>query len=149
MPPRTLPDPTCGIARSLEVLGERWALLIVRDAFYGVTRFSEFRSSLGVSPDILTARLTTLVEAGVLARHTYREAGSREREEYLLTEAGRDLMPVLAALGRWGADHRPAAQVLGGRYTEASSGERLSIAFVTGDGRVVDTPDVSMSRSPR
>jgi DNA-binding HxlR family transcriptional regulator len=147
MSPRACPDPTCGIARSLEVLGERWALLVVRDAFYGTTRFSEFRASLGVSPDILTARLATLVEAGVMSRQTYREPGEREREEYLLTDAGRELMPVLAALGRWGAVHRPAEEALGtGRYIDTASGERVQVAFVTKSGRVVAPADVTMRR---
>jgi DNA-binding HxlR family transcriptional regulator len=147
MSPRACPDPTCGIARSLDVLGERWALLVIRDAFYGTTRFSEFRASLGVSPDILTARLASLVEAGVMVRRTYREPGEREREEYLLTDAGRELTPVLAALGRWGAVHRPAeAAVGGGRYTETTSGERVRVAFVTESGRVVEPHAVRMER---
>ncbi|WP_121369182.1 winged helix-turn-helix transcriptional regulator [Frondihabitans australicus] len=149
MSKRSCPDPTCGIAQSLSVLGEKWALLIVRDAFYGRTRFSEFKASLGVSPDVLTARLGALVDAGVLTRQCYREPGEREREEYLLTDAGRELSPVLAALGAWGVDHRPADVIGGGSYTEAETGERLKVAFVTGDGRIVPTADVRVGRTSR
>lgn len=147
MATRSCPDPTCGIARSLDVLGERWALLVVRDALYGKTRFSEFRASLGVSPDILTARLASLVDAGVMTRRTYREPGEREREEYPLTDAGRELAVVLAALGHWGVEHRPADVVGAGSYTDASTGEKVHVAFVTDDGRVVPTAGVRVARS--
>ena len=92
---------TCSIARSLVVLGERWSLLIVREAFSGVTRFADFRAALGVAPDVLTERLRTLVETGVLERRPYREPGCRPRHDYHLTPAGRDLLraavPVHAA----------------------------------------------------
>lgn len=99
-------DP-CSIARSLEILGEKWALLVIREAMSGVTRFADFRAALGVSPDILTARLATLVDAGVLERVPYQEPGTRQRYEYHLTDAGRDLRIVLGALQQWGDAHRP------------------------------------------
>lgn len=146
MSPRSCPDPTCGIARSLEVLGERWALLVVRDAFLGVTRFSEFRSHLGVSPDILAARLASLVEYGILTRNTYREPGEREREEYLLTEAGRALAPVLAALGDWGLEHRPVETGPRIVYSDPGTGAPVRLAFVAPDGREVAPADVHLSR---
>lgn len=146
MSPRNCPDPTCGIARSLDVVGERWALMIVRDALLGRTRFSEFRASLGVSADILTARLTSLVGAGVLSRQTYREPGERERCEYLLTDAGRELTPVLAALGRWGLDHRPVESGSRIAYTDATSGEPLHLTFVAPDGRPVPAAAVTVTR---
>ncbi|ROQ40661.1 HxlR family transcriptional regulator [Frondihabitans sp. PhB188] len=149
MPPRPCPDPTCGIAQSLDVLGERWALLVVRDAFLGRTRFSEFRASLGVSPDVLTTRLATLVEYGVLERQTYREPGERERDEYVLTPAGRELAPVLAALGRWGNDHRPV-EGAGTRlsYRAADTDEPLRLAFVDPAGRAVAPSAVRVERRP-
>src|ERR1700761_7656533 len=75
----TPPELMCSIARSLCVVGERWTFLILREAFFGVTRFSEFRDRLGVAPDVLTERLATLTEAGVLTREPYQEPGRRGR----------------------------------------------------------------------
>ena len=90
----------CPIARSLERVGEWWSILILRDAFYGLTRFDEFRKSLGVAPNMLTRRLNALVEAGMLERHRYQD--HPPRDEYLLTARGRDFHPVLLALLAWG-----------------------------------------------
>src|SRR5580658_8531531 len=86
----------CPIARGLERVGEWWSILILRDAFRGMTRFDEFRVSLGVAPNILTRRLTGLVEAGLLERRRYSE--HPPRDEYVLTERGRDFRPVLLAM---------------------------------------------------
>ena len=102
-----VPDTTCSIERSLGVLGERWTFLILREAFLGATRFVEFRDRLGVAPDVLTDRLATLVEYGVLEREPYREPGARSRFAYRLTPAGRELQVVLAALQQWGDEHLP------------------------------------------
>ena len=93
----------CPIARSLERVGEWWSILILRDAFHGLTRFDEFQKSLSVAPNILTRRLNTLVEAGLLERRRYSE--HPPREEYVLTKRGRDFHPVLLALLTWGNKH--------------------------------------------
>jgi DNA-binding HxlR family transcriptional regulator len=93
----------CPIARSLGPLGDPWALLILRDAFYGLTRFDEFEQSLGVAPNILSGRLKQLVGDGLLERHRYSE--HPPRYEYRLTEAGRDTRPVALALMEWGNRH--------------------------------------------
>src|SRR5690349_16454993 len=90
--------PPCSIASTLDVIGERWSLLVVRDAFRGATRFSDFARRLGAPPDVLSDRLRTLVDAGILEKRPYREPGHRTRDGYHLTPAGRDLLPVLAAL---------------------------------------------------
>jgi len=108
MAARDTSDVRCSIARSLEVLGERWTLLVIREAFRGRSRFAEFRDALGVAPDVLSARLKTLVEAGVLERRAYREPGERERSSYHLTESGRELRLVLGALNQWGDRYRPS-----------------------------------------
>jgi DNA-binding HxlR family transcriptional regulator len=92
----------CSMARALAVVGERWALLIVREAFYGVHRFGEFKSRLGIASNLLATRLNTLVETGVMERVAYRDPGDRQRWEYRLTERGLDLRPVLIALMQWG-----------------------------------------------
>ncbi|MGK5554800.1 winged helix-turn-helix transcriptional regulator [Actinomadura kijaniata] len=86
----------CSLARALEVVGERWTLLIIRDAFYGVRRFSHFQAHLDIPRAVLAARLGALVEAGVLDKHD---------GEYVLTDTGRELWPAVHALSDWGARH--------------------------------------------
>jgi DNA-binding HxlR family transcriptional regulator len=100
MPIQAFADLNCSIARPLSVLGERWALLVIRDVSLGRRRFDEIQSSLGVATNVLSQRLTTLTEEGILERRPYSE--HPERFEYRLTEKGRELMPVLWALLRWG-----------------------------------------------
>ena len=93
----------CPIARSLERVGEWWSILILRDAFYGLTRFDDFQKNLGVAPNMLTRRLNALVEAGLLERRRYSE--HPPRDDYVLTDRGRDFQPVLLALLAWGNRH--------------------------------------------
>jgi DNA-binding HxlR family transcriptional regulator len=102
---RTYPDQSCSIARTLEVVGERWTLLVLRDALFGLRRFDEFRSSLGIASNVLAARLDRLCDEGLLERRPYQTRP--ERHEYLLTEKGRDLAPALLMLMRWGDRHYP------------------------------------------
>ena len=90
----------CSVARTLDLVGERWTFLVVRDAFFGVRRFDQFGQNLGIAPNILTSRLRHLTACGVFERCRYQERP--ERFEYRLTEKGRDLYPVAAALMRWG-----------------------------------------------
>jgi DNA-binding HxlR family transcriptional regulator len=97
---RTYEDQVCSVARTLELIGERWTLLIVRDAFLGVRRFEDFHRSLGISRGILTDRLARLSDAGILERRLYNE--HPPRYEYRLTEKGRDLWPATVALAKWG-----------------------------------------------
>jgi len=96
-------DMQCPIARSLERVGEWWSMLILRDASLGLTRFDQFQESLGIAPNILTRRLKSLVEAGLLERSRYSERPPRY--EYVLTQAGRDFRPVLWAFVAWGNKH--------------------------------------------
>ncbi|MGO8917927.1 MAG: winged helix-turn-helix transcriptional regulator [Stellaceae bacterium] len=93
----------CPIARSLERVGEWWSILILRDAFLGLTRFEQFQKSLDIAPNMLTRRLNSLVDSGLLERRRYTERPPRD--EYLLTERGRDFRPVLWALIAWGNKH--------------------------------------------
>src|SRR3982074_3222338 len=93
----------CPIARSLERVGEWWSILILRDAFHGLTRFDQFQKSLDIAPNMLTRRLGGLVEAGLLERRRYSERPPRY--EYLLTARGRDFRPVVVALYAWGNRH--------------------------------------------
>ncbi|MFJ5383819.1 winged helix-turn-helix transcriptional regulator [Cupriavidus sp. CER94] len=106
---RTAPKPpeSCPVARSLDVVGDRWSLLIVRDAFDGVRRFSDFQRGLGMARNILADRLHKLVEAGVLALQAASDGSAYQ--EYVLTAAGERLFPVVVALRQWGERHRFAA----------------------------------------
>lgn len=90
----------CSVARTLDVIGDKWSLLILRDAFYGVRRFEDFREDLGVARNVLTDRLQKLVARGVLERRLYEERP--QRYEYRLTEKGRALVPLLLAMIAWG-----------------------------------------------
>jgi DNA-binding HxlR family transcriptional regulator len=143
----TPPELMCSIARSLCVLGERWTFLILREAFFGVTRFSEFRDRLGVAPDVLTERLATLTEAGVLTRQPYQEPGRRARYAYQLTPAGRELQVVLGSLQQWGDEHLPPP---GGPTVDRrarDSGRPLHVGFVDDQGHEVALPDVEFART--
>jgi DNA-binding HxlR family transcriptional regulator len=100
MLPRTYDGENCSIARALERLGERWTLLVLREAFTGARRFEEFAERLDIARNVLTARLALLVDEGVLERRRYQERP--ERFEYRLTEKGLDLFEVLVALMQWG-----------------------------------------------
>lgn len=98
-------DQVCSIARSLEVLGERWTLLVIRDVFNGNRRFDAIRDNLGVARNVLSTRLQTLVDEGILEKRAYQERPLRY--EYFLTEKGLDLWPVLVALLHWGDKYYP------------------------------------------
>jgi DNA-binding HxlR family transcriptional regulator len=103
MLPRTYENQVCSVARALEVLGDRWTLLVLRDAFRRVRRFEDFQRSLGVARNVLTDRLTRLVDEGILERVPYHERPVRF--EYRLTEKGRELWPVMMTLMHWGDHH--------------------------------------------
>ncbi|MBW4091888.1 MAG: helix-turn-helix transcriptional regulator [Proteobacteria bacterium] len=103
----------CPIARSLDRVGEWWSILILRDAFYGLTRFDQFQKSLGMAPNMLTRRLHALVDSGLLERRRYQD--HPPRDDYVLTARGRDFHPVLLALLAWGnrnfAPEGPSVQI--------------------------------------
>jgi DNA-binding HxlR family transcriptional regulator len=96
-------DPeSCSIKRTLDIVGDKWTLLVLREAFNGVRRFDDFHRILGCARNVLSSRLQTLVDHGVLRRESYREPGQRERPQYRLTQKGHELFTVLIALMRWG-----------------------------------------------
>ena len=105
---RDYPDQLCSIANSLEVIGERWSLLIIRDVFNGNRRFGEMQASLGVARNVLSARLQRLVDEDILERRPYQE--NPPRHEYFLTEKGLDLWPTLIALLNWGDRYSPSPE---------------------------------------
>ena len=137
-------DPTCSIARSLGVLGERWTFLILREAFLGATKFAEFRDRLGVAPDVLSDRLSTLVEYGVMEREPYQEPGARPRFAYRLTPAGTDLRVVLGALQQWGDNYLPRPEGPSVLRRIRGTGLPVHVGFVDGQGNEVAPADVAM-----
>jgi DNA-binding HxlR family transcriptional regulator len=129
-------SPNCPVVRTLDVVGEKWSLLIVRNAFRGQTRFSEFRENLGVPSDILTARLATLVEAGIFEKRAYREPGSRERSSYHLTPAGEGLRIIIAAMKQWVDEYNPAPVASTLRLVDPTDGAPLALAYVDAEGGI-------------
>jgi len=133
----------CPIARSLERVGEWWSILILRDAFKGVSRFDQFQKSLGIAPNMLTRRLNTLVESGLLERRLYSE--KPPRYEYVLTPRGRDFRPVLWALVSWGNKHFPpeGETVV---VVDAETGEQADPVLIDSrSGRVLRGPEFTVA----
>jgi DNA-binding HxlR family transcriptional regulator len=95
----------CSIERTLDIVGEKWTFLVLREAFSGVRRFADMQAITGAPRQVLSARLARLVDEGLLRKEPYREPGQRQRDEYRLTEKGRDLYPLLVALMHWGDKH--------------------------------------------
>ncbi|WP_116368258.1 winged helix-turn-helix transcriptional regulator [Parahaliea mediterranea] len=115
-------DMNCSLAQTLDVIGERWTLLILRDAFFGARRFSEFQRSLGVAKNILSTRLNRLVDEGILQRSAGADGG---HPEYRLTEKGLALQPVLLAMTHWGDRYRPHPGGKRLEFVERSSGKPI------------------------
>lgn len=137
----------CSVARTVDVLGDRWTLLVLRELFYGQTRFEQFASSLGIPRTTLADRLDKLVDSGLLTREIYQHEPTRH--EYLLTEKGRDFFGVIAALNAWGdrwtADEQGVPVVL----THESCGEQLDPLVVCRCcGKPVHPGDVSVAFGP-
>jgi len=144
MPISKLRDSSCSVARSLSVLGERWTLLVVREALSGTTRFETFRENLGVAADVLSDRLTTLVDCGVLRREAYQEAGRRTQFEYFLTETGLELHVVVGALQQWGDQHLPRPEGPSVIRQSKSTATPVKVAFVDESGREIPEDDVAI-----
>lgn len=127
----------CPVARALDVVGDWWTLLIIRDAFAGVTRFGDFQKRLGVAKNILATRLKGMVEQGLLQTS---EVGARS--EYQLTDKGRALMPVLVTLAQWGETHTQP-ETVGRRVLDARSLKPLrKVEVMSEDGRVLGLEDI-------
>jgi DNA-binding HxlR family transcriptional regulator len=131
-------DMDCPIATTLERVGEWWSILILRDAALGRTRFDQFEASLGISPNSLTRRLAGLVDAGMLERRSYQLRPPRS--EYVLTERGRDFLPVLIALSGYGIKHFPP-QRLALRLMDTETGQPVRTVMIDeATGRPVTDP---------
>ena len=138
---------TCAIARTVDVLKDPWAFLILREAFDGVSRFADFRANLHIASDVLTERLTALVTAGVLRREQYQEPGSRPRPSYHLTEAGAELKLVIGALQQWGDAHLPIDCGPTIARLDDRTGRPVEIAFVDESGHRVPLEDATFERT--
>ncbi len=138
-------DELCPIARALEVVGDWWTLLVVREALAGTTRFEDFRSELGIARNILSTRLEALVEHGVLERRRYAE--HPPRDEYVLTDKGRDLWRVVGALATWGLRWEGEGAKMGLRvaHAECNHGVRVKTLCPHCE-REVDTPALHITR---
>ncbi|WP_324785816.1 helix-turn-helix domain-containing protein [Streptomyces sp. H51] len=139
----------CTVQRTLDLIGDKWTLLLLRDAFNGVRRFDDFRRHVGLSDAVLAARLRKLVAAGILRTAPYQERGSRTRHEYRLTAKGRDLWPVLVALRQWGETHvaNPEGPVLDIRHD--GCGAPVRVVVECADERTALSPaDVTVAPGP-
>lgn len=136
----------CSLAQTLNVIGERWTLLILREAFFGKKRFGQFERSLGISKNILTARLNSLVSEGILAREDSEEGA---HSEYLLTEAGLALQPVMLSMTHWGDQYRPNDAGKRLVFTDRENGEAIRpMSVIAQDGRTLEPKEVRAVPGP-
>jgi DNA-binding HxlR family transcriptional regulator len=136
----------CPIARSLERVGEWWSILILRDAFNGLTRFDQFQKSLAIAPNTLTRRLNELVDSGLFERRLYSE--KPKRYEYVLTERGRDFRPIVWAFIEWGNKHfSPEGESV--VIVDTKTGQRAEPIFIDRiSGRPLLSPDFKVAAGP-
>jgi DNA-binding HxlR family transcriptional regulator len=138
------PTAQCAIERTVAVVGERWSLLILREAHRGVTRFADFQANLGIATNVLMTRLGKLVAAGVFEKREYQIPGERARPEYHLTQTGRDLSIVLGALQQWGDTHLPLPNGPVTQRSDRATGKPVSVSFVDEHGSPIDTSQVKL-----
>ncbi|AEN64280.1 helix-turn-helix transcriptional regulator [Enterobacter soli] len=138
-----LEESTCPVARSLDIIGDWWSLLIVRDALRGVKRFGEFQKSLGIAKNMLTARLKLLVEEGILTLQPASDGSAWQ--EYVLTDKGRALQTVLVALSQWGNEFLFSPNQPGSVLVDVKNQQPLrKLALVANDGRELAPQDIEL-----
>lgn len=134
----------CPIARTFEALGSRSAYVILREAFYGASRFEEFVQRTGVSEPVAAARLKDLTEEGILEKVPYQEPGQRTRHEYHLTEKGADLLPVVVAMARWGSRWQFPEGEAPVQLRHSGCGERIGAVLRCDGGHDVTVADIQL-----
>lgn len=139
----------CSIAATLSLIGEKWTILILRDVFHGIRRFDEFLERLQCSPAVLSARLKTLTEAGILRKVSYREPGERERFEYRPTRAAVELLPVIIGLMQWGDRHLAPSGKGPVELLTRPERRRVRAALVDDEDELVRPNDIEISRASR
>jgi DNA-binding HxlR family transcriptional regulator len=137
----------CSIEKTMEVMGTKSAMLIMREAYYGTTRFDDFARRVGITKAAASARLAELVELGLLTRQPYREPGQRTRDEYVLTQAGIDFMPVVWAMFEWGRRHLPGHNRL--RLTHLDCGADASVEIRCAEGHPVPPDELGVQSVKR
>ena len=137
----------CPIERTMALLGTKSAMLIMREAYYGTTRFDDFCRRVGVTRAAAATRLSDLVDAGLLERRPYREPGQRSREEYVLTDAGLDFMPVVWAMFDWGQRHLPNPTRL--RLTHRDCGAEATVTIRCAAGHDVPPDELAVRLARR
>jgi DNA-binding HxlR family transcriptional regulator len=140
-------QPACSIQRSLEIFGERWTLLILREISLGQHRFAVLRDNLGIAPNLLSGRLRTLVDEGVLERREYRDPGSRVRHGYYFTRAGRELRLLFVALQQWGDEYRPRPAGPSVQRRSKTTGRPVRAALIDDRGSEIPLRDVRFVRN--
>ncbi|MPQ99068.1 transcriptional regulator [Modestobacter sp. I12A-02628] len=139
----------CSAARTLDVVGTRSALLLMREAFYGTRRFDDFARLVGVTEAVAAARLKELVAAGLLDRSPYREPGQRTRHEYLLTDRGRDLVPVVLAMMQFGDRHLAGPDGPPLALEHSGCGHRVHVEVRCAAGHEVSREELAVTRPDR
>lgn len=139
----------CPIDKALQVVGTRSAMLIMREAYYGTTRFDDFADRVGITEAVAAARLHELTDTGLLERRPYKEPGQRTRFEYRLTEKGRDLLPVVLALFEWGAKHALPGGRASIELSHASCGAHVQVQVRCADGHDLPLEQLVISRAGR
>ena len=135
----------CPIEKTMALLGTKSALLIMREAYNGPQRFDDFARRVGITKAAASARLSELVEAGLLAKQPYREPGQRMREQYVLTPAGLDFMPVVWAMFEWGRKHLGGSPL---RLTHLGCGAETGVALRCADGHDVAPDELGVKIAP-
>lgn len=137
-------DPDCPVARTLDLVGDRWSLLVIRDAMDGARSFTEFQRRTGIARNILTDRLRKLTAHGLLAQRT---APSGRRQEYVLTDVGRDLFPVILTLRQWGERHAFAPGETHSTLVDQHGIPVPEIAPTSADGALLDTDTTHVQKN--
>ncbi|MFC4909593.1 winged helix-turn-helix transcriptional regulator [Actinomadura gamaensis] len=137
----------CSLVKALEIVGTKSSLLILREAYYGTTRFSAFARRIGITETVAARQLRHLTEAGLLAKRPYRDEGGRTRDEYVLTEMGRDLLPVVLGLMQWADKHLQD----GGPpllYVDHGTGSPVRVGLRSDEGEPVELEELGVRRNP-
>ena len=138
----------CSIARTLEIVGEKWTLLILREVWYGSSRFGDFERVLGCPRNLLAERLRMLVEEGILSIETYKEPGSRSRPKYVITPMGMDLVPAVMGLMRWGDRYRADPEGPPVHARHRGCGAHVDVQIRCERGHHVEAPDIESVPGP-
>jgi len=138
----------CPVARSLDVIGDWWSLLIIRDALLGISRFSEFQKNIGLAKNILTVRLRSLVEHGILK--TAPASDGSAYQEYLLTAKGRGVFPILVALRQWSEEFSDAPHSFDTLLVDGDNGQPVrKLELRAQDGRLLNSGEIAVRPNPR